>query len=267
MPLSAYGVAIGRPRGLGRDLAHHGADAAGDTAAGHWYRGHLTLDTPDGVYRAALDVEAPATVGVSYRIVDDLTIVDVPVVHTLPDGFHHLASAPSSGALDYARSPILRNRMLFEGLRWLTADAYRAIRRPEPGRAVYGPDLADRVGGALLTARQVAVQWWPDFQRPGTRTLLYPWVASTGGNALDALEAHLDAAARVYVYGQRFSAGLGVHDVHLNQGNPPGSRWHETDGPWQDGAVMCEYPAGQVVIWQVKFNTQSMHNDDDGHPR
>jgi hypothetical protein len=258
MPLPAYGVAIGTPRAFTRDPTHE---------PGHWYRGHLTLDTPEGVYRAALVADAPPEVGISYRVVDDLTIVDIPVAHALGDGFHHLASAPSSGALDYARSPVLRNRVWFEGLRWLTADAYRSVRRPEPGRPVYGPDLADRLAGAVLTTRAVAVQWWPDLQRPGTRTLLYPWVESDGRNALDALGGLIDGACRVYVYGQRFAAGLGVHDVHLNQGDPAGGPWHETDGPWQDGAVMCEHPAGQVAVWQVKFNTQSLHTDDGGHPR
>ncbi|MFD0568657.1 DUF2278 family protein [Kitasatospora gansuensis] len=69
------------------------------------------------------------------------------------------------------------------------------------------------------------------------------------------------------MFGQSFTTGLGVHDVHLNQGDPVGSQWYVTNGIWQDGAVMCERPDGQVVVWQIKFNTQTLHTDDAGHPR
>ena len=33
---------------------------------------------------------------------------------------------------------------------------------------------------------------------------------------------------------------------------------------WQDGAVLVARADGSVAIWQVKFNTQSLHTGDDG---
>jgi len=51
----------------------------------------------------------------------------------------------------------------------------------------------------------------------------------------------------------------------MNQGDPPGSHQDE-NAIWQDGAVLVERANGSVAIWQVKFNTQSLHTGDDGLP-
>src|SRR6185369_1491717 len=101
MPLPHYGVVIGSFAGFTRDGQHD---------FGHWYHGHLRISAPAGTYEAALDVDAPTSVGVSYRLVTDLTVADIAAVRAQPDGFHLLASNPTSGALDYVRSPLLRNR-------------------------------------------------------------------------------------------------------------------------------------------------------------
>jgi uncharacterized protein YukJ len=52
----------------------------------------------------------------------------------------------------------------------------------------------------------------------------------------------------------------------MNQGDPAGSQWYASNGTRQDAAVACQSAAGHVVIWQVRFNTQSLHTDDHGHP-
>jgi uncharacterized protein YukJ len=51
----------------------------------------------------------------------------------------------------------------------------------------------------------------------------------------------------------------------MNQGDPPGPHQPD-DGIWQDGAVVCEDASGAVRIWQIKFNTQSLHTDAAGLP-
>ncbi|TWE20608.1 DUF2278 family protein [Kitasatospora atroaurantiaca] len=257
MPLAHYGVAIGTFHDFSRDPTHD---------FGHWYHGHLSLDTPEGVYQAALDVDAPASVGVSYRLVDDLRVADIATVRALANGFHPLASVLSSGALDYVRSPLLRNRLWFEWLSSLTGTVYRTVSKPPPGSPSYGPDLADSLAERLLQLRRkIEGDRWFGGLHPHLR--FFPWVSSNGDNALDVLVPYLQASTRIYVFGQRFTTGLGVHDVHLNQGDPLGSQWYATDGIWQDGAVMCERADGRVVVWQIKFNTQSLTTDDSGHPR
>ncbi len=46
---------------------------------------------------------------------------------------------------------------------------------------------------------------------------------------------------RVYIFGAPYTSGYGVHDVHANQGDLPGSAFASDDGTWQDGAVIIEY--------------------------
>ena len=68
--------------------------------------------------------------------------------------------------------------------------------------------------------------------------------------------------------GQRYEDGTnGVHDVHMNQGDPAASQWYASNGTWQDGAVACQGAGSRVTIWQVRFKTQSLNTDDQGHPR
>ncbi|MEV7176821.1 DUF2278 family protein [Kitasatospora sp. NPDC093679] len=242
MPLPRYGVAAGTFHDFTRDPSHD---------FGHWYHGHLTLTTPEGPYHAALDVDSPDDNGVAYRVVDGLTTADVAAVRALPDGFHPLASTPASGALDYVRSPQLQDAAWLAAPAALARRLRRLVARPAPGAAAFGPDLLDRLAGPL----------------PG-RT--FPWVPSDGDNALDVLQPYLHAASRIYVFGQRFDGGAGgpgVHDVHLNQGDPYGSQWWPDNGTWQDGAVVCEHPSGTVAVWQIKFDTQVLTTDDAGHPR
>jgi uncharacterized protein YukJ len=93
----------------------------------------------------------------------------------------------------------------------------------------------------------------------------FPWVQSDGDNALDVLEPLVQQSVRIYVFGEPFTTGLGVHNVHYNQGDPPGPHQAE-NGIWQDGAVLTQSADGKIVVWQVKFNTQSLHTNDNGLP-
>jgi hypothetical protein len=256
MPLPHYGVAIGSYAGFSRDPIHD---------FGHWYHGHLWISAPAGTYEAALDVDAPSSIGVSYRLVTDVTVEDIATIRARPDGFHLLASNPTSGALDYARSPLLRNRVWWAA-KWAAANAYRLYRRPSQGDPVYGPDLTDDVVHTVHTL----ARFLPARIRNPLRNLhrrYFAWRSSDGDNALDALEPYASASVRLYVFGQRYATGLGVHDVHQNQGDPAGSQWYPDNGTWQDGGVMAEQPDGSVVVWQVKFNTQAFDTDAQGHPR
>src|SRR3954462_9450194 len=38
-----------------------------------------------------------------------------------------------------------------------------------------------------------------------------------------------------------FLPGRGIHDIHMNQGNPPG-QFAKDNGPWQDGGLLFEFP-------------------------
>lgn len=244
MPLDhGYGVAIGTFASFTRE---------DPSDFGHWYHGKLRIDTPAGQYEAALDVDTPSGVGVSYRVVTGLSTASFPGIAAYADGFHPLVSTSSSGALDYVRSPQLRDGLVVQRVRWAigAVSSRMKARAAEP----WGPTFLDSVLGRFR-------EWLPRTLRRRS----FPWVASDGDNALDVLEPLVQDAARIYVFGEPYTTGLGVHNVHCNQGDPPGQHQGE-DGIWQDGLVLTQAAGGAITAWQVKFNTQSLHTDDHGLP-
>jgi uncharacterized protein YukJ len=59
-----------------------------------------------------------------------------------------------------------------------------------------------------------------------------------------------------------FRPGRGIHDIHFNQGNPPGP-FAASNGPWQDGGLIFEFPESrQWVAVFLKFQSQAWHSDD-----
>lgn len=76
-----------------------------------------------------------------------------------------------------------------------------------------------------------------------------------------------DPNGTMYIFGDAFADGTnGIHDIHMNQGNPEGS--HDQDnGIWQDGAVFVNLPAENTWIAVfIAFQTQSWQTDDEGNP-
>lgn len=64
-----------------------------------------------------------------------------------------------------------------------------------------------------------------------------------------------------------FRPGCGLHDIHMNQGNPPPPQgrqnWFEDNGPWQDGGLIVEFPGqAQWVAVFLKFQNQAWHTDE-----
>jgi hypothetical protein len=267
MPLSRYGVAIGTFVSFTRDPQHN---------FGSWYHGHVTIDAGGVQWQSALDVDAPAAVGIAYRLVTGLRRSDLGPVGSLPVGWSELAPNSTSGALDYLRSPSLQNGLAVRRLRSALPTS-----KPPPGWRPPPPDLG-KPGGPDPSAFERA-PFQPDVLDAALRRLIrlqiplerflrfhwrsFPWVDSDGDNALDALKPHVESASRVYLFGEPYEDGTaGVHNVHMNQGDPYGSRWYASNGTWQDGAVACESASGEIVVWQVRFKTQSLHTDENGHP-
>lgn len=85
------------------------------------------------------------------------------------------------------------------------------------------------------------------------------------------------AGARIYAFGKRFgpqkgkdksfgfSPRLGMHDIHMNQGNSTG--FPDDDGVFQDGALLLNLPQkDQWIAIFLAFQSQSFHTDDrTGH--
>jgi uncharacterized protein YukJ len=107
-----------------------------------------------------------------------------------------------------------------------------------------------------------------DYVRHGGITGTTDWTLQTGNNLIDKLNALLSGVERLYIFGATYSSGIGVHDVHMNQGDPDGSSFQHLDGIWQDGGVLFQYGGGQprLEVLQIKFETQSLYTDDQGLP-
>jgi uncharacterized protein DUF2278 len=209
MPLPAYGVLIGTLVRFARENPNN---------FGSWYHGKLYIAAPAGQYEGAVDVSTPSGIKVQYRFVDALDSALFQPISSLPNGWHLLATTPTSGALDYVRSPLLR-------------------------------------GPSGCVAAILAIF--------GVRT--DNWVDSTGDNALDQLEGLLKYASRVFVFGAPYTSGLGVHDIHMNQGDPPGP-FQVLDGIWQDGGTLMQLTDGRFVAFLTKFETQTLNTNTQGLP-
>jgi len=106
-----------------------------------------------------------------------------------------------------------------------------------------------------------------------------PAIGTTSGNDLnDLLNLHLEQALRtpgslIYAFGSKwpddskpdpyfdFEPGIGVHDIHMNQGNT--GHFAKDNGPYQDGALFIYYPdEKRYSAWFAKFQSQIVHTDN-----
>jgi len=194
---------------------------------GRWFHVNMEVDAPAGRYRCAVDVDSKqSNVGVKWKKFVVQPDALGPAV-TMPSGYHDLLCRPGSGALDYIRHL---------GLRVSTGCVF--IRRPE----AWLQSLLE-----LLTS--------------GRR-----WIAGSNLDAAAVLEPMLVAGREVLVFGEPFTTGLGIHNIHQNQGDPQGSQWWAENGIWQDGATAVVRPDGALDVFISKFSTQTDRTDTDGHP-
>jgi uncharacterized protein YukJ len=215
MPLPDYGVLVGTLNRFTRDDPNE---------FGSWYHGKMYLRAPLGEYECVVDVSTPSGIPVQYRELRRLDPTLFRLAH-LNSGWHRLERTPGSGALDYVRSPLLR-------------DARAGVK-------VVSPFL-----GLLNTL---------------IRSPRLGWIESTADNALNLLERRLTGSKRVFAFGAPYTAGRGVHDIHMNQGDPPG-RFQPLDGIWQDGGTIIESSTGVFSAFLTKFKTQTLDTGDDGLP-
>ncbi|KAG8802576.1 hypothetical protein FRC17_006383 [Serendipita sp. 399] len=222
-----YGVVIGTKQSYYRDPPDN---------FGRYYHGNLNVQTPTGIYHCAIDVDPKSMPdGVQWRLVN-IPAGDFPTaIRALSDGWHPLASNSTSGALDYIRMPML-NPLRFI-LRWVTI--------PLPA------------GNPLVP-----------FLRFLRLVRIYPpWTSGTGIQALTALEGIIENGKRFYLFGEPFArGGLGVHNIHQNQGDPVGGGHDLENAIWQDGGTLVEMADGSFVAFLNKFKTQSERTDDQGKP-
>jgi len=182
----------------------------------HYYHCNLFVRTPKGVYPCAVDLDSKHRRDGLQWKVVELAPEEVGEVTSFRDGWHELAMSEGSGSLDYYRSPAL-------------------------GPSAECVHANHASGVESVESVEVAKE---------------AWKYGTGYHAFRDLEALLKQARRIFVFGEPFRNGKGVHNIHQNQGDPPDSRWAAENGPWQDGAVMVERHDSSVAAFLCKFSTQ-----------
>ena len=97
--------------------------------------------------------------------------------------------------------------------------------------------------------------------------------------AIDTLiQKAIQDKATVYAFGQTFRNGTnstnpffkfnpdqGIHDIHMNQGNPVNNRDDE-NGTYQDGGLIFSFPDGTWAAAFSAFQSQSFNTDENGDP-
>jgi hypothetical protein len=233
MPLAQYGLLVGRFDHFDRDDPHH---------FGSFFHGHIFVRAPgpgggaDIVYRCAVDVKLPD--GVVEYIKVKIKREDIAGVLAFGEGYRDLAHTSTSGAIDYVRSNFIA-----------------------------GPIGCLAIFYAIL-----------DSLTGGTHKV---FTENVGGSVLTDLESVLVNVRRVYVFGAPFfnqgQNERGMHDVHMNQGDPLPAHgdpdfaqkmtWYNNGGIWQDGGVLVEHNNDEVEGFFIKFLTQTLNTDNNGHPR
>ncbi|WP_330333893.1 YukJ family protein [Streptomyces sp. NBC_00536] len=151
------------------------------------------------------------------------------------------------------------------GVRWKVLTLYPSVLEPVDAPTPGYHDLSPASGsGALDYLRHPALADRPRglFRRRPPR----PWNSGSYLEASQALEPLLVPGREVLVFGEPFDEGLGMHNVHQNQGDPYGSQWWADNGTWQDGATLVRRPDGRYDAFLSRFSTQADATDQDGHP-
>ncbi len=60
-----------------------------------------------------------------------------------------------------------------------------------------------------------------------------------------------------------FSPARGIHDIHMMQGDPVDSNFHDDNRVNGDGAVFFRFSGGQAVALFIKFQTQATRTDNE----
>ncbi len=85
-----------------------------------------------------------------------------------------------------------------------------------------------------------------------------------------------DPSAVLYAFGEHWqdttgadnyfpelSPSRGIHQIHMNQGNPAGSSYYTENGIYQDGGLLFHFPSqGKWVAVFTAFQSQMFHTDD-----
>jgi uncharacterized protein YukJ len=214
---------------------------AGDPTAGKVVGGksahyQITMQAQGGPFTVAVNIESVDGSEVLYDIVEDFIPPDEVALLASPMGMTKLESAPGGVALDYVRGTVDGQPMITKAQMTLL---------PKANDKARGNSEEERM---MQRARTKALE-------NAVVTLLNMTIADKDGV--------------IYAFGSSYAdKGKvdGIHDIHMNQGNPKGS-FGKDNGVWQDGALLIHLPSkGTWTAVFLAFQTESWDTDDMGDP-
>lgn len=217
-----------------------GKPTAGKVVTGASTHYQITMQAPGGPFTIAVNIQSVDGSEVLYDIVEDFTPPDLAELQALPMGMTALKSAPGGLALDFVRSTVNGAPMITKAQMTLLPQA--------SAKAKGGGAEQEMIQRAKVKALENAVV-----------TLLNMTIADKDGV--------------IYAFGSAFAdSGKvdGIHDIHMNQGNPVGGKgggFSGDNGVWQDGALFISLPSkGTWTAVFIAFQTESWSTDSAGSP-
>lgn len=203
-------------------------------AEGRWPHYRIYVNTPEGQYECVINLKSRTDIKIEEKDLRDANSNCFKNILSKQDGLHLLSSDPNSGALDAIRHKGLMGQ--------------KPCKMKRPWYCVILPWICKTRCETNNCSR-----WWKE----------------NGTDVIQLMEYYLTHPHRIYIFGEPYNDGsLGMHNIHMNQGDPIGSSFSAENAIWQDGGILIEYhdPQPRVSVFMTKFETQSLHTDDLGHP-
>jgi uncharacterized protein YukJ len=217
-----------------------GRPTAGRVVSGSSAHYQITMQATGGPFTVAVNIQSVDGSEVLYAIEEEFTPPDLKGLQTLPMGMTALMSEPGGLALDFVRSTVNGQPMVTKAQMTLL---------PKTNAKAKGASAEEEM---IQRARAKALE-------NAVVTLLNMTVADKDGV--------------IYAFGSAFSdKGKvdGIHDIHMNQGNPVGGKnggFSGDNGVWQDGALFINLPSkGTWTAIFIAFQTESWTTDSAGNP-
>ena len=218
--------------GVLRGRAVAAAEERGDRTSPHYQIKVMAEGEP---WRIAVNVKSSDKGGsgpdrslLLYRVIDDFRHPILATVKQFKEGFHPIAPGLKNGGVDYIRGHLFDPK----DMRLLPPDL--------PGDGNDLNDVIDAQVERALTDPNAVIfafgQPWGPENKPDTTF--------------------------------KFKPNRGVHDIHMNQGNPRSGGHAGDNGVWHDGGLLFWFPgADRWVAAFLAFQSQSWHTDDHtGNP-
>lgn len=205
-------------------------------AEGNWPHYVINVDTPNGLYECVINLKSRSAAKIEYRDFRDVNRTYFDDILSKPDGLHLLASTPTSGALDVIRHPGLQD----------------PVCRVWPWRWCWCWPFSKHKCFPFWRKRCKCTRWWLE----------------SGTDVIQLMEYYLLNVSRIYIFGEPYNSGQGMHNIHMNQGDPISSSFAAENAIWQDGGTILEYndPQPRLSVFLTKFDTQSLNTNSQGQP-